>query len=126
MIGSKRVGGEKERGVTEKEDKEGVKVWKEAEDGDKSDWEAGGKERGEDDTMEKEGKRGAVGEQKQGREQSEKLDGKKLGEERKGVKKKTKGVKRVLVVRGSMIRGIEDLGELLGKGFEVKVEYVGG
>ena len=71
-------------------------------------------------------KRGAVGEQKQGREQSEKLDGKRVGEEREGVKKKRKGVNRVLVVGGSMIRGIEDLGELLGKGFEVKVEYVGG
>ena len=42
-------------------------------------------------------------------------------------KRRERGVKRVLVVGGSMIRGIEeDLGALLGKGFEVKVVCMSG
>ena len=58
--------------------------------------------------------------------QGEKLEGKRVGEEREEGKKR-KGVKRVLVVGGSMIRGTEeDLGELLGKGLEVKVVSMSG
>ena len=53
--------------------------------------------------------------------------GRKEGTRREGGGKKRKGVKRVLVVRRYMIRGIEEeLGELLGKVFEVKVVSMSG
>ena len=59
--------------------------------------------------------------------QREKLEGKRVREESDRGEKKRKGINRVLVVGGSMIRGIEeDLGELLGKGFEVKVVSMSG
>ena len=46
----------------------------------------------EDDKREKEGKRGAGGERKQGGEQTEKLEGKRVGDEREG-KEEEKGDK---------------------------------
>ena len=64
---------------------------------------------------------------KQGGGAREKIKGKREGEEREEGKKKRRGVRKVLVVGGSMIRGIEkDLGELLGKGFEAKVVSMSG
>ena len=65
------------------------------------------------------GKNGSSGAAKTRGEQREKLERKSIGEEREGEKKKRKGVKRVVVVGGSMIGRVEEY--LLGKGLEVEV-----
>ena len=83
-------------------------------------------DRKEDEVREK-GKGGEVGEQKQGGELREKQGEKRGVEERDEGKKKKQGIMTVLVIGGSMIRGIEkDLGDLLGRDFEVKVVSMSG
>ena len=117
---------EDEERVREKDDrKEGEERVREKDDRKEDEVRVREKDYRKEDEVRGEG--GEVGEQKQGGELREKQGEKRGVEERDEGKKKKKGIKTVLVIGGSMIRGIEkDLGELLGRDFEVKVVSMSG